>query len=222
MTKINKNTTKIKAIKANKAIKDKAPQNTALQNKIEIYRDLNNKTEIKVHFDNETLWMNQKQIAEAVKALRTTLDVADRGIKAPRFNFEKSHLLYQQLLSPVEGMLSGKEHLIVATSGALGQLPFAVLVKQAWAKTDHAQAPWLIRDIGISHVSSSSAWVALKALAKTPSGSKPMMAWGDPSFALNANSSVSWLLHLDIQNCAFPIIIINGFCENFSYKSRMA
>jgi CHAT domain-containing protein len=133
--------------------------------------------------------INQKQIAEAVKALRTTLDVADRGIKAPRFNFEKSHLLYQQLLSPIEDMLSGKEHLIVATSGALGQLPFAVLVKQAWAKTDHAQAPWLIRDIGISHVSSSSAWVALKALAKTPSGSKPMMAWGDPSFALNANSS---------------------------------
>lgn len=133
--------------------------------------------------------INQKQIAEAVKALRTTLDVADRGSKAPRFNFEKSYLLYQQLLSPIEGMLSGKEHLIVATSGALGQLPFAVLVKQAWAKTDHAQAPWLIRDIGISHVSSSSAWVALKELAKTPSGSKPMMAWGDPSFAVNANST---------------------------------
>ena len=133
--------------------------------------------------------INQKQIAEAVKALRITLDVADRGMKAPRFNFEKSHLLYQQLLSPIEAMLSGKEHLIVATSGALGQLPFAVLVKQPWAKNDHAQAPWLIRDIGISHVSSSSAWVALKELAKTPSGNKPMMAWGDPSFAINANSS---------------------------------
>jgi CHAT domain-containing protein/Tfp pilus assembly protein PilF len=133
--------------------------------------------------------INQKQIAEAVKALRSTLDVADRGMKAPRFNFEKSHLLYQQLLSPIEAMLSGKEHLIVATSGALGQLPFAVLVKQPWAKNDHAQAPWLIRDIGISHVSSSSAWVALKELAKTPSGNKPMMAWGDPSFAVNANSS---------------------------------
>lgn len=133
--------------------------------------------------------INQKQIAEAVKTVRSTLDVADQGMKAPRFNFEKSHLLYQQLLGPVEGMLSGKEHLIVATSGALGQLPFAVLVKQPWAKNDHAQAPWLIRDIGISHVSSSSAWVALKELAKTPSGNKPMMAWGDPSFAVNANSS---------------------------------
>lgn len=133
--------------------------------------------------------INQKQIAEAVKVLRSTLDVADRGSKAPRFNFEKSHLLYQQLLSPIEGMLSGKEHLIVATSGALGQLPFAVLVKQAWAKNDHAQAPWLIRDFGISHVSSPSAWVALKALAKAPSGNKPMMAWGDPSFTVNANSS---------------------------------
>ena len=35
-----------------------------LQNKIEIYQTKDNKTEIKVHFDNETLWMNQKQIAE--------------------------------------------------------------------------------------------------------------------------------------------------------------
>ncbi len=133
--------------------------------------------------------LTQKQITDAVKTLRSTLDVADRGSKAPRFNFDTSYRLYQQLLSPFEDMLSGKEHLIVATSGALGQLPFAVLVKQPWAKTDHAQAPWLIRDIGISHVSSSSAWVALKALAKTPSGKKPLMAWGDPSFAVNANSS---------------------------------
>jgi death-on-curing family protein len=59
MTKINKNTTKIKATTANKASQITAPQNS-----IEIYRDINNKTEIKVHFDSETFWLSQNQIAE--------------------------------------------------------------------------------------------------------------------------------------------------------------
>lgn len=129
--------------------------------------------------------LNKQQIAQLVKTIRTTLDVADLGPKAPRFKFEESHRLYQQLLSPIEDLLNGKEHLIVATSGELGQLPFAVLVKQAWNKNDHAQAPWLIRDMAVSHVSSPNAWTALKQLGQSPSGTKPFMAWGDPTFALN-------------------------------------
>jgi CHAT domain-containing protein len=67
-------------------------------------------------------------------------------------------------------------------------LPFAVLIKQPWAKADHAQAPWLIRDMAISHVSSPNAWASLKQLGQTPSGTKPLMAWGDPTFALNDSS----------------------------------
>ena len=133
--------------------------------------------------------LNKQQIAQLVKSIRTTLDVADLGPKAPKFRFDESYRLYQQLLGPIEDLLTGKEHLIVATSGALGQLPFAVLVKQPWNKNDYAQAPWLIRDMAISHVSSPNAWVALKQLSKTPSGTKPLMAWGDPTFALNEASN---------------------------------
>lgn len=133
--------------------------------------------------------LHKQQITQLVKKIRTTLDVADLGAKAPRFRFEESFLLYKQLLGPFEDLLVGKDHLIVATSGALGQLPFAVLVKQAWTKNDNAQAPWLIRDMAISHVSSPNAWTALKQLGQTPSGTKPLMAWGDPRFALNEVSS---------------------------------
>jgi len=35
-----------------------------LQNKIEIYQDPNNKTEIKLHFDNKTFWLSLNQIAQ--------------------------------------------------------------------------------------------------------------------------------------------------------------
>jgi CHAT domain-containing protein len=133
--------------------------------------------------------LNKQQVAQLVKTIRTTLDVADLGAKAPRFRFDESYRLYQQLLAPIEDLLAGKDHLIVATSGALGQLPFAVLVKQPWTKNDQTQAPWLIRDMAVSHVSSPNAWAALKQLGQTPSGTKPLMAWGDPSFALNTASN---------------------------------
>ena len=129
--------------------------------------------------------LNKQQIAQLVKTIRTTLDVADLGAKAPRFRFDESHRLYKELLAPIEDLMIGKDHLIVATSGALGQLPFAVLVKQPWAKNDYNQAPWLVRDMAISHVSSPNAWISLKQLGQTPSGNKPLMAWGDPTFALN-------------------------------------
>lgn len=135
--------------------------------------------------------LNRQQIGQLVKTIRTTLDVADLGPKAPRFRFDESYRLYQQLLAPVEDLFNGKDHLIVATSGELGQLPFAVLIKQPWAKSDHAQAPWLIRDMAISHVSSPNAWASLKQLGQTPSGTKPLMAWGDPTFALNDPSQTN-------------------------------
>lgn len=133
--------------------------------------------------------LTHADIQQLVKSIRATLDVADLGPKAPRFQFNAAHRLYQHLLSPIESAFENKDHLIIATAGALGQIPFGVLVRQPWTKNDHVQAPWLIRDFGISHVSSASAWLSLKALSKTPSGKEPLMAWGDPSFAITAASS---------------------------------
>jgi len=37
------------------------------QNKIEIYQAKNGSSQIEIKFDNETLWINQKQIAEVFR-----------------------------------------------------------------------------------------------------------------------------------------------------------
>jgi CHAT domain-containing protein len=132
--------------------------------------------------------LTQTDIQQAVKSIRSTLDVAELGARAPRFKFDESYRLYQQLLAPLEPILKNKEHLIVATSGSLGQIPFAVLTKQPWTQADHAKAPWLIRDMAISHIASASAWLSLKKLNQAPSAAKPLMAWGDPSFSLTNTS----------------------------------
>ena len=128
--------------------------------------------------------IKQSEIDRLVKTIRTTLDVADLGARAPSFRFAESHQLYQQLLAPLEESLAGQEHLIVATTGSLGQLPFAVLVRQPWTGTQDAQAPWLVKDLAISHITSPSAWMALKRLGQTPAGRTPLMAWGDPAYAV--------------------------------------
>ena len=133
--------------------------------------------------------LRQSEIDGLVKTVRTTLDVAEQGARAPRFRFAESYRLYQQLLAPLEDAFAGQEHLIVATTGALGQLPFAVLVRQPWSGTQDAQAPWLIRDLAISHITSPSAWMALKQLGQTPPGRTPLMAWGDPAYAVTQASA---------------------------------
>ncbi len=133
--------------------------------------------------------LTQGEIKKIVQNIRSSLDVAEFGAKAPRFKFDASYRLYQNLLGPIYDVLQGNEHLIIATTGPLGQLPFGVLVKESWNGNDYSKAPWLIRDFGISHVSSASAWLALKTLSKTPSGKQPLMAWGDPTFAVTAASA---------------------------------
>ena len=133
--------------------------------------------------------LKQAQVADLVKKVRSTLDVAELGPKAPRFQFAEAYTLYQQLIQPLEGMLQGKDHLIVASSGALGQLPLAVLPRQPWPSGSHAEAPWLAKDFAVSHISSANAWASLKRLSRTPSGQAPLMAWGDPRFAATMASA---------------------------------
>ena len=59
--------TKNKIKKTNKNIANNSGSQinpSATRSQIEIYQNKDNKTEIEVQFDNETFWMNQKQIAE--------------------------------------------------------------------------------------------------------------------------------------------------------------
>lgn len=125
--------------------------------------------------------LNEPAIARLVQRMRATLDVADQGEQARAFDFGAANALYEALLKPLEPMLAGKAHLIVSTSGALAQFPFATLVTSAYAGAP-AQAPWLVNQLAISHVPGASAWIALKELSKVKPASQAFMGWGDPLF----------------------------------------
>jgi CHAT domain-containing protein len=97
------------------------------------------------------------------------------------------------LLSPFDAAWKGTKHLIVATSGALANLPLAVLTRSAYSGRTAAQAPWLVKDLAVSHVPTANGWLSLKRLGQTPSAQQPLMAWGDPAFDAKLPAQVALL-----------------------------
>lgn len=131
-----------------------------------------------VHFHSAAL--TEKEVRALVTRIRKTLDVAELGTRAPAFNHTDVHRLYKEFMGPLDKKLEGKTHLIVATSGAMAQLPLAVLTRTPTAP--NAQVSWLIKDFAISHVPTASGWLSLKKLGQQPAGTQALMAWGDPAF----------------------------------------
>ena len=129
----------------------------------------------------------EAQIKTLVTRLRKTLDVAGLGTRAPAFDVASGHELYRQLLAPFEEPLRNSRHLIVATSGHLAQLPFAVLPR----RPDTGEVAWLIRDLAVSHVPTANGWLSLKRLSQQPAAAQALLAWGDPAFDANASQIAS-------------------------------
>jgi CHAT domain-containing protein len=110
------------------------------------------------------------------------------GTQAPRFRYDDALRLYQELLAPQASHMAGAQQLIIAASGDLGQIPYAVLVNDPWPQGADKDAPWLIKSHAISQISSAQSWLALRKMPKTVSGQASMIAWGDPSFTLSPAS----------------------------------
>ena len=126
--------------------------------------------------------LDDASLRALVQRLRKTLDVAGSAGKAPRFDAEASHELYERLFKPVAANLQGARSIVVAPGGVLGQVPMGVLLTAPWTGIDPAQAPWLIKQAAISHVASASAWMSLNTLAKAKVANESFAAWGDPLF----------------------------------------
>ena len=134
----------------------------------------------KVRFQASRL--TEAELRTLVAKIRDTLDVAGLGARAPRFDVASAHAIYKEVFQPFEEQINGRAHLIVATSGQLAQLPFAVLPRTP----DANNVAWLVRDVAVSHVPTANGWLALKRLSQQPVAPQPLLAWGDPAFDPNA------------------------------------
>ena len=114
---------------------------------------------------------------DLVRRVRAGIEMTTAGL--PRFNVEAAHALYQGVLGPVAPRLAGVKDLVVAPSGPLLSLPFAVLLTGPADPARLAEAPWLIREMTISHVPSAANFVSLRRIAATSRARRPWFGFGD-------------------------------------------
>lgn len=132
------------------------------------------------------------ELAKQVQKLRKALDPGDVDLTTgiPDFDLDAAHRLYTELLVPVASGWSGTTHLLVATNGALGQLPLATLptakvTVNADPKQPYAHfkdVPWLIRQAAFTQLPSVNALVALRKLPAASAKRSPFIGFGDPQF----------------------------------------
>lgn len=136
-----------------------------------------------------------------VRKLREALDPGDVDIARalPRFDLDTGHTLYNQLLTPVQAGWQGATSLLIATNGALGQLPLAVLPTtrttlqpgQGIPYTEYASIPWLVKQVAVTQLPSVNALVVLRKLPAGSSERAPFIGFGDPLFAPTQIAAVS-------------------------------
>jgi len=137
--------------------------------------------------------LSRADIDKSVKELRKALDPdASTLADIPAFRTDLAYKLYAGLLAPVKSGWQNAKSLLVVPHGALGQLPFALLVTAetrppaaaagAVPFADYKNVPWLVRQVAVTQLPSVTALTTLRAVAPAPEARKPFIGFGDPWF----------------------------------------
>jgi CHAT domain-containing protein len=118
---------------------------------------------------------NAATITALVKRVRASITSPAGSL--PQFDAGSALALYDATLAPVAAQLAGAKSLVVAPSGALLSLPFAVLLTGPADPADLTAAPWLIRQMTIAHVPSAANFVALRKAGRSRA-SHPWFGFG--------------------------------------------
>jgi CHAT domain-containing protein len=111
----------------------------------------------------------------------------------PPFSVATAHKLYAAVLEPVGKGWRGARNIIVVPDGALGRVPFSLLVTRPHTPPEPApgalrfsayrDVPFLIRDVTVTHVPSVAGFAALRSVRAGSPDRKPFLGFGDPWFS---------------------------------------
>jgi CHAT domain-containing protein len=141
-------------------------------------------------------------LADDVAQLRLQLDpnaALNRGAApiggnndTPRvapFDRFRAHLIYSELVAPVEHVLAGKRHVFTVADGPLSGLPFAVLVTEPPKGDDTDPAAmrdtaWMIRRFAMTTLPSVSSLAVIRRFppAAPAATGRPLVGFGAPDF----------------------------------------
>ena len=135
--------------------------------------------------------MTAAELETKIQTLRQALEPQITMVsEIPPFDLSLAYELYTSLLKPVEAGWKPAKSLIVATNGALGELPLGLL-PTAPAQIDAQAAPlfagyravpWLARTHAVTVIPSASALVTLRRLPPGSPGRDKLIGFGDPYF----------------------------------------
>ncbi len=144
--------------------------------------------------------LGEGRISAAVRDLRRSLDpAATRLGDIPEFDLRLASRLYQALLLPVEAGWRQAHSLLVVGHGALGQLPFSVLITRP---TDlpvaeeplfshYRTLPWLARTHAVTVLPSVSSLALLRQLPPAAKTRRAFVGFGDPWFTREQATTVA-------------------------------
>ncbi len=136
--------------------------------------------------------MKASDLEATVVDLRKALEPeVTRVEEIPPFDVAKAYSLYAALLAPVESGWKDARSLVVATNGALGELPLGLL-PTANAEVDaqaqplfagYRDVPWLARTHNVTVIPSASAFLMLRSLPAGSPRRENLIGFGDPYFS---------------------------------------
>ena len=109
----------------------------------------------------------------------------------------QAYKLYGALLAPVESGWKDATSVLIVPHGALGQLPFSLLVtapmevlsKSETAFEGYKEVSWLIRKAAITQLPSVNAFVTLRATPAPSNERRAFVGFGDPYFSKEQQAS---------------------------------
>jgi CHAT domain-containing protein len=128
--------------------------------------------------DWKELSVSAEDVSHEVGTLRAGLNP-----DAPKpFDRKLAYQLYQQLLGPIEEIISQKARLSFVLDGALTSLPPQVLITSDPVRKDLNSVDWLIRKYAVTVLPSIASLKILRGEKSTVAALKPMIGFGDPVF----------------------------------------
>jgi len=121
--------------------------------------------------------IGESGIAQLVKSVLASAEPTATGL--PSYDMTDAGKIYQLTLGRFGDHALSMHELVIASSGALLALPFALLPTDAASAENLANAPWLIRQTSLAYVPAAANFVSLRKIEGTSAAQKPWFGFGD-------------------------------------------
>jgi CHAT domain-containing protein len=121
--------------------------------------------------------VNNATMARLVKQVLASVEPTQAGL--PKFDMSAASAIYTGTLAHFGADMTNVHELVIAPSGPLMALPFALLPTVPGKSDDLADVPWLLRKTSLAYVPAAANFVSLRKIEGTSAAQNPWFGFGD-------------------------------------------